>query len=82
MFLGHRRVDTQMAHEVLLDDPGFLREICEQVVRRLLEAEMTEHVGAASYERTARRTGHRNGYNGRTLKTRVGTLRLYPRTSP
>jgi putative transposase len=76
MTKDHRRVDTQMAQEVLLDDPGFLREIVEQVVQRLLEAEMTEHVGAASYERTAGRTGHRNGYKRRTLRTRVGTLNL------
>ncbi len=48
----HRRVDAQMAQEILLDDPSFLREIVERVVQQLLEAEMTEHIGAAPYERT------------------------------
>ena len=37
---------------------------------------MTEHVGAASYERSARRTDYRNGHKRRTLRTRVGTLNL------
>src|SRR5215210_350218 len=72
----HRRVDAQLVQGVLLDDPGFLKEIVERVVQELLEAEMTEHVGAAPYERNATRTGRRNGYKPRTLRTRVGTLNL------
>jgi putative transposase len=46
------------------------------VLQELLEAEMTEHICAAPYERTDRRTGQRNGYKPRTLRTRVGTLNL------
>jgi putative transposase len=61
---------------MLLDDPTFLKEIVERVLQELLEAEMTEHIGAAPYERTERRTGQRNGYKRRTLRTRVGTLNL------
>src|SRR5829696_8789075 len=76
MAKDHRRVDAQMAQEILLDDPDFLREIVEKVVQQLLEAEMTEHIGAAPYERSATRTGHRNGYKPRALRTRVGTLNL------
>src|SRR3954466_14164122 len=76
MTTDHRRVDAQMAQEILLDDPAFLREIVERVVQQILEAEMTEHIGAASYERSEKRTGHRNGHKPRTLRTRVGTLNL------
>ena len=72
----HRRTDTGLAQEALLDDAGFLRRIVERVVQEILEAEMTEHVGAAPYERSATRTGQRNGYKPRTLRTRVGTLNL------
>jgi len=72
----HRRTDAQSAQGVLLDDPVFLKEIVQRVVQELLEAEMTEHVGAAPYERGEGRTGHRNGYKPRTLRTRVGTLNL------
>ena len=65
-----------MAQEVLLDDPTFLKEVLERVLQELLEAEMTEHVGAAPYERAAGRKGHRNGHKPRSLRTRVGTLNL------
>jgi putative transposase len=76
MAKDHRRVDTELVQEVLLDDPGFLHEIVERVVQQLLEAEMTEHIGAAPYQRTENRAGQRNGYKRRTLRTRVGTLNL------
>jgi putative transposase len=76
MTKDHRRLDAELAQEVLLDDPGFLRGIVQRLVKQLLEAEMTEHIGAAPYERTERRTGQRNGYKPRTLRTRVGTLNL------
>jgi putative transposase len=61
---------------VLTDDPDFLRDLVGQVVQEILEMEMTAHLGAASYERTERRTGQRNGYKPRQLQTRVGTLTL------
>ena len=73
---NNRMVDEEMVQGILLDDPGFLKEIVERVLQELLEAEMTEHIGAAPYERSAARTGHRNGYKPRTLRTRVGTLNL------
>jgi transposase-like protein len=65
-----------MVQEVLFDDADFLREIVERVLQEVLEAGMTEHVGAAPYERTDARKGHRNGHKPRTLRTRVGTLNL------
>ena len=46
------------------------------MLQEVLEAEMTEHIGAAPYERSATRTGHGNGYKPRALRTRVGTLNL------
>jgi putative transposase len=76
MTTDHRRADTRMAQEALLDDPSFLKEILQRVIQEFLEAEMTEHVGAAPYERAEKRTGHRNGHKSRTLRTRVGTLNL------
>jgi putative transposase len=72
----NRRADEERVQQVLLDDPGFLREIVERILQEMLEAEMTEHIGAAPYERSAARTGHRNGYKPRTLRTRVGPLDL------
>jgi hypothetical protein len=51
-------VSEQLTQEILLEDPNFLREIVERVLQEMLEAEMTEHIGAAPYERSATRTGH------------------------
>ena len=80
MVQDQRRLAEEVVQEALLDDPGFLKEIVERVLQELLEAEMTEHVGAAPYERgegrTGRRNGHRNGHKPRTVRTRVGTLNL------
>jgi transposase-like protein len=72
----NRRISEEVVQGVLLDDPTFLKEIVEGVLQELLEAQMSEHIGAAPYERTEKRTGQRNGYKPRTLRTRVGTLNL------
>ena len=76
MTQDHRKVSAELAQGILLDDPGFLLGIVERVLQEMLEAEMTEHIGAAPYERSATRTGHRNGHKPRTLRIRVGTLNL------
>ena len=64
------------AQEVLTDDTDLLREIVRSALQDILEAEMTEHVGARPHERTEGRTGQRNGHKPRMLTTRVGTLTL------
>lgn len=50
--------------------------LVEKVLNRLLQAEMTEHLGADRYERSEERTGYRNGSYERQLTTRVGRLTL------
>jgi len=76
MAKDHRRMAEEVVQETLLDDPGFLKEIVERVLQEVLEAEMTEHIGAALHERTDARKGHRNGHKPRALRTRVGALNL------
>ena len=76
MAKDHRRMAEEVAQGILLDDPGFLKEIVGRVLQELLEAEMTEHIGAAPYERGDGRTGHRNGHKPKTVRTRIGTLNL------
>ena len=51
----HRRADKKLVQQVLLDDPEFLRRIVERALQQVLEAKITEHVGAAPYERTESR---------------------------
>jgi putative transposase len=41
-----------------------------------MEMEVQEHVGAGRHERSAGRTGQRNGYRERAWDTRVGTVEL------
>jgi putative transposase len=76
MAQNHRKLAEKVVQGILLEDPSFLKEIVQRVLQELLEAEMTEHIGAASYERSEDRKGHRNGHKPRTLRTRVGTLNL------
>jgi transposase-like protein len=59
-----------------LGGEDFLRGLVERVVQQVLEAEMTSFLGAETYQRTGERSGWRNGYKPRTLKTRVGGLEL------
>ena len=48
MAKDHRRISEEAAQAIfLLDEPTFLKEIVERVLQELLEAEMTEHIGAA-----------------------------------
>ena len=72
----NNRPEGGITQAALLDDPEFLKGIVEGVLQELLEVEMTSHLGAAPYERSDSRRGQRNGYKPRTLRTRVGTLRL------
>jgi len=53
-----------------------LRKLVEAVVQSLLQAEMTEHLGAELYERSKQRRGWRNGYKPRRLNSRLGRLEL------
>ena len=57
-------------------DVDFLREGVRVLSQALLELEVTRHVGAERHERTAERTGQRNGYRERQWDTRVGTIEL------
>src|SRR6516162_10261982 len=49
--------------------PDGLREIVRAVMQEMLEAEMTDALGAEKGERTAARLGYRSGYYTRTLVT-------------
>ena len=58
------------------ENGSLLSVLLEATLNQVLQAEMTEHIGAAPGERTSRRTGHRNGTYSRQLTTRVGTIDL------
>src|ERR1700745_4095310 len=61
---------------LLAGDEEFLRALVRTALQEVLEAEMSEALGAEKGERTVGRQGYRSGYYGRTLITRVGKLEL------
>ena len=67
---------TALVNELFAKSPDGLREIVRAVMQEMLEAEMTDALGAEKSERTAARLGYRSGYYSRTLVTRVGKLEL------
>lgn len=67
---------SKMFQDALVNEKDFLKEIIQNYCQNLLEEQMMEHIGAEKYQRAEDRSGHRNGYKPRTLRTRVGTLNL------
>src|SRR6201987_747527 len=61
---------------LLAEDEEVLRALVRTALQEVLEAEMTEALGADKGERAAGRQGYRSGYYGRTLITRIGKLQL------
>ena len=59
-----------------VEQADFLREGVRVLAEELMEMELAEHVGAERHERTADRTGYRNGYRERPWDTRAGTIEL------
>jgi hypothetical protein len=53
-----------------------VRQAAETVYQALIEAELTETIGAALHERTETRTAQRNGHRSRILSTAAGDLEL------
>lgn len=56
-------------------DKAFAR-LLETILNQVLEAQVTERIGAAPYERSNTREAYRNGSRSRGFTTRVGSLRL------
>ena len=53
-----------------------VRQLAELGMQELIEAEATEAIGAAPWERAEGRVAHRNGHRDRVLSTRTGDLNL------
>jgi len=73
-----KRMTTEEVVGYLLEGEGldFLRESLAWVVQQLMEAEVSELIGAERGERTPERLTHRNGYRSRSWSTRAGELEL------
>lgn len=74
-------VDSDLLHQLFFRQDEAMARLLEQVLNQVLEAQVTEQLKAAPYERTEERQGYRNGHRPRTLTTRVGRIVLaVPRT--
>jgi putative transposase len=74
-----KRMTAEQVVSFLLEEEGvdFLRESLRWVVQQLMEAEVSELVGAERGERAPEeRLTHRNGYRTRSWSTRAGEIEL------
>jgi Transposase, Mutator family len=53
-----------------------VRQAAETIYQALIEAELTDAIGAAPHERSAERINQRNGHRTRNLTTTAGDLEL------
>ena len=64
--------------QLLLDDRGnAFKRILQASLDKIMQAESSEQLKAAPYERTEERTDSRNGTRERELKTRIGQIVLH-----
>lgn len=61
---------------MVAQDQDLLKALVKEALDQMLQAEMTEFLGAAPGERAEGRGGYRSGYYGRGLITRVGKIEL------
>ncbi len=73
-----KRMTAEQVVGYLLEEEGvdFLRESLLWVVQQLMEAEVSELIGAERGERSEERLTHRNGYRPRRWDTRAGEIEL------
>src|SRR5215813_8977587 len=70
------KLKSQEIKALMKKDEDFLRPLMRVALQEVLEAEMSEALGAGKAERSPERLGYRSGYYNRKLVTRVGTLEL------
>lgn len=64
------------AKELLSSDRDLMKALMKEALHEVLEAEMSEFLGASPGERSETRSGYRAGYYQRGLVTRIGKLEL------
>jgi len=61
---------------LLTEDRDLMKSLMKEALQEVLEAEMTEQLGAGRHERDTGRQGYRAGHYERGLVTRIGKLEL------
>lgn len=71
-----RKTKSAAAKDWVASDPELMKALVREALQEILEAEMTEQIGAAPGERSLDRLAYRAGYYTRNLVTRIGKLEL------
>lgn len=61
---------------LLAEQPDIMKVLVKEALQEVLDAEMSEFLGADRNERSTERNGYRAGYYSRGLVTRIGKLEL------
>jgi putative transposase len=69
-------IPNEFLEDYLIDQEDGLKKLLTWFLNLVMQLEAMEQIDAEPYERVKSRKAHRNGYKERSLKTRVGELRL------
>jgi len=69
-------IPIDLIEDYLVDQEDGLKKLLTWFLNLVMQLEAIEQTDAEPYERADSRKAHRNGYKDRTLKTRVGELKL------
>jgi transposase-like protein len=69
-------IPTELLEDYFIDQEDGLKKLLTWFLNLVMQFEAMEQIDAEPYQRVGSRKAHRNGYKERSLKTRVGELRL------
>ena len=69
-------IPNDLLKDYLIDQEDGLKNLLTWFLNLVMQFEAMEQIDAEPYQRVGSRKAHRNGYKERSLKTRVGELRL------
>jgi putative transposase len=69
-------IPIDLVEDYLVDQEDGLKKLLTWFLNLVMQLEAMDQIEAEPYERADSRKAHRNGYKDRTLKTRVGELKL------
>ena len=69
-------IPIELLEDYLIDQDAGLKKLLTWFLNLVMQLEAIQQADAEPYQRIESRKAHRNGYKERSLKTRVGELRL------
>lgn len=69
-------IPLQLLEDYLIDQDDGLKKLLTWFLNLVMQLEAIQQADAEPYQRSESRKAHRNGYKERSLKTRVGEIRL------